>query len=486
VTVDTSTPTPARRTAAIYARISETVERRDKVADQIAQCERLAERRGYEIVRVYKDDGISALGGKERPGFDALLDGIVAHDFDVVLATEEERFARNLRDKTDLQAACMETGVVWETDRDGFVDPSTESGEFFSTMRAAMGRMESRRKSARQRSANADRAAAGRPNPGRRRFGYESDGIHPRPDEAAVVRRMFAHILEGRSLRSLSQALTAEGVDPSPGKDWSPRRVRDIITNPHYSGRVRHLGVITPSDVVIPIVSEEDAASARALLADPGRKVTPGNQRRHLLSGLVHCGVCGDALVYRNTYLCGDNPGHISITKRILETHVRDEVAAALITGGPALFASADGATIFALIESLSANRTAVSSTIEDRDEGFLPPDMARTRLALLKAERAQIEASLERARNEKGAGAALLDIARRLITEPVVDMSEFTSAKAHVLAEFDKLELSQQRDIVAGLLYVEVPKGRDPRRAHILHKLATHLNPDEPVAEQD
>ena len=158
------------RRAALYARISETVSQQDKVSDQIAACRRLAARRGLVVVAEYSDDGISALGGKVRPGFEALLDAASRREFDVILATEEERLARNVPEKAELQAVCMDAGVTWETERDGFVDPSTEAGEFFSTMRAAMGRMESRRKSSRQRSANADRASRGEPNPGRRRY----------------------------------------------------------------------------------------------------------------------------------------------------------------------------------------------------------------------------------------------------------------------------------------------------------------------------
>lgn len=471
-----------QKKAAIYARISETSENRDKVADQIAQCERLAARRGYEVVKRFKDDGISALGAKIRPGFEQLLDGVLAREFDVILATEEERFARNVKDKAELQAVCIEAGVVWETDRDGFVDPATEAGEFFSTMRAAMGRMESRRKSSRQRSANVDRAAVGKPNPGRRRYGYDVGGINPRPEEAAVVRRMFAHVTAGKSIRSIAMALTAEGVSPAPGTEWSSRRVRDIILNPHYAGSIRHLGQVIPSTFVVPIMTEDEAESARSLLNDPARKITPGNQRVHLLSGLLHCGVCGDKLVFRNSYICGDHPGHVSILKKIVEDHVRDEMAAALLTGGPALFASDDGAAIGALITAHAKNLEAVAAVLAYRDdpETALPEPVVRARLQELRVVRTSIEASLERARNEKGAGAALLTIARHLITDPVVDMSVFHAKKLDVLAAFDGLELSQQRDVVGALLYLELPKGRDPRRTHVWHKLATHLNPDE------
>lgn len=481
--------------AAIYARISETSEKRNKVADQVDQCRALAVKRGYEVIdrEPFTDDGISAMGAKVRPGFEALLDAILAREFDIVLATEEERFARNVKEKAELQAACIESGVVWETIRDGHVDPTSESGEFFSTIRAAMGRMESRRKAARQKAANDLKVSEGRPLPGRRRYGYDSDGINPRRIEDAVVVRMFKHILDGGSIRSLAVALTAEKVDPAPGVEWSPRRVRDIITNPHYAARLRHLGTVTGSDVIVAIVDEKTFDTANALLADPGRKVSPGNQRRHFLSGLVVCGECGNKLVFRNSYICGDHPGHVSMKKALLEEHVRDEIAKALLTGGAALFAGEKGEKITNLLVAYARNREAVSVATADRDEGLVPADMARTRLIELRNAREQIEVDLDRARHEKGAGAALLAIASKLLAEPAEDGIDFTLAKLPVLAEFDRLALDQKRGVVSALLWVQLPKGRDPRRAVILHRLATHLNPipldqddDVPIVRRD
>jgi DNA invertase Pin-like site-specific DNA recombinase len=466
--------------AAIYARISETGKNRDKVADQILQCKKLAKRRGYEVTATFKDDGISALGSKPRPGFNALLDGILTREFDVVLATEEERFARNVKDKADLQTACIDAGVVWETDRDGYVDPSTEAGEFFSTMRAAMGRMESRRKAARQRAANADRNAVGKPNPGRRRYGYETDGIRPRESEAVFVRRLFAHVAEGGSLRSAVKWLKAEGVDPAPGKEWSSRRVKDLLMNPHYSGHVRHLGSIVASDVVVPIVDAELAAEVVAILSDPSRKTTTGPKPKHLLSGLAHCTECGHAMTYMRSYICKPHPGHVSIQKKILEPLVRNEIAKAFISGGPSLFpTSPNGSNISVLIEAHEKNMAIVAATIADRDEGLVPANMARAHLLKLKGAREAIETELQRARTERGGASALLEIAQRLIVKPSFELREYEAMKETVLARFDELELDKQREIVRALLHIEVRSGRDISRVWIEHKLAVHLNPD-------
>jgi hypothetical protein len=231
---------------------------------------------------------------------------------------------------------------------------------------------------------------------------------------------------------------------------------------------------------VTPIVTREESETVRALLSDPARRRSPGNERKHLLSGLLVCGVCGDKLIFRNTYLCGDHPGHVSIKKELAESHIRSEVANALLTGGSALFSGEDGEEIGALISAHQRNREAVSAIITDRDEGLVPADVARARLVQLRGERLSIETKLDRARNEKGAGAALLKISEELFTTPVVEMRDFRAAHQQVLDKFDRLDLSQQRDIVQALVYIELPKGRAPRRIQVQHLLATHLNHDQ------
>jgi len=467
--------------AAIYARISETGKDRDKVADQIAMCRRMASRRGYEVVATFQDDGISALGSKARPGFNALLDGILSNAFEVVLASEEERFARNVKDKADLQAACIEGGVVWETDRDGFVDPATEAGEFFSTMRAAMGRMESRRKAARQRAANLDRAAVGKPNPGRRRYGYHTDGIRPIESEAAVVRRMFDHVADGGSLRSLMLALIEEQVDPAPGKNWNARRLRHILLSPHYSGFVTHLGVTTPSDVIIPVVDESLAADVRAIMMDAARTTSPGPKVKHLLSGLVYCGECGDRMFFMRGYICRTSTSHAQIKADFLERRVLDEVAKAFVSGGANLFPeAANGSTMRGLMAEHERNVQAVAQIIADRDEGLVPTSVARIRLVELREVRERIESELDKQRNSKSSAGALLEMAQSLLTADTYTIGDYETMKANVLERFAALDLDRRREIIRALVHVEVKKGRDTNaRVLVEHKLAVHLNPD-------
>jgi DNA invertase Pin-like site-specific DNA recombinase len=461
-------------TAAIYARQSEDVA--EGITNQKKRCTALIEARGWTVGRLYEDNDTSA-AKRRGPGtaWHRMLEDLRNGAADVVVAVDLDRLLRSTRDLIEITDSGARVLTV-----DGEIDLTTADGEFRATMLAGIARFEVRRKSERQKRANESRTAGGRPVPGRRRYGYETDGVTPREAEAVVVRRLFAHVAEGGSLRSATKWLTAEGISPAPGKVWSSRRVVDILKNPHYTGRVRHLGAVIESDVVVPIVDAELAAEVVAILNDPSRRTSPGPKPRHLLSGLIHCGECGAPLTYMRSYICKADLSHVSILKKIIEPRVRDEIAKAFISGGPALFpASPNGSNVSALVAAHEKNTASVAATIEDRDEGLVPVSMARARLIELRVAREAIEAELERARTEKGAASALLEIAQDLIVKPSFEMHEYAEMKETVLARFDDLDLDKQREILRALLYVEVRSGRDISRVWIEHKLAVHLNPD-------
>jgi DNA invertase Pin-like site-specific DNA recombinase len=70
--------------AALYVRVStdhQTTENQERELRQIA------ERRGWDVVHIYTDNGVSgAKGRKDRPGLDAMLKDAGRRKFDVVMA----------------------------------------------------------------------------------------------------------------------------------------------------------------------------------------------------------------------------------------------------------------------------------------------------------------------------------------------------------------------------------------------------------------
>jgi DNA invertase Pin-like site-specific DNA recombinase len=82
--------------AVLYLRVS-TVDQ--TTANQERELREVASRMGCEIVRAYKDHGISGTKGRdERPEFDRLLRDAAQRKFDMVMAWSVDRLGRSLQD----------------------------------------------------------------------------------------------------------------------------------------------------------------------------------------------------------------------------------------------------------------------------------------------------------------------------------------------------------------------------------------------------
>jgi DNA invertase Pin-like site-specific DNA recombinase len=82
--------------AVLYLRVS-TLDQ--TTANQERELREIAGRMGCEIVKVYKDHGISGTRGRDkRPGFDALCRAATRREFDVIMAWSVDRLGRSLQD----------------------------------------------------------------------------------------------------------------------------------------------------------------------------------------------------------------------------------------------------------------------------------------------------------------------------------------------------------------------------------------------------
>jgi DNA invertase Pin-like site-specific DNA recombinase len=84
------------RRAVIYLRVS-TIEQ--TTANQERELREIASRMGCEIVKVYRDHGISGAKGRDRrPAFDKLCRDAARREFDMVMAWSVDRLGRSLQD----------------------------------------------------------------------------------------------------------------------------------------------------------------------------------------------------------------------------------------------------------------------------------------------------------------------------------------------------------------------------------------------------
>lgn len=81
---------------AIYARVSTDTQ---TVENQLRELNEVAARLGWNVVQVFRDDGISGAKGRDqRPGYDALLKAVTKGQVDLVAAWAVDRLGRSLRD----------------------------------------------------------------------------------------------------------------------------------------------------------------------------------------------------------------------------------------------------------------------------------------------------------------------------------------------------------------------------------------------------
>lgn len=125
--------------AAIYLRVSTDGQ---STENQRLVLTEVAERRGWVIVRVYEDAGISGAKGRgKRGGFDALLKDGARRHFDVLLVAAIDRLGRSVAAVATALADMRAAGVTVYAHREG-MDGTSAYGNAMLGMAAVFAELE--------------------------------------------------------------------------------------------------------------------------------------------------------------------------------------------------------------------------------------------------------------------------------------------------------------------------------------------------------
>lgn len=129
----------AAKRAALYVRVSTDAQ---TVENQTHELRQVAERRGWHVVEVYKDAGISGSKGRDqRPGLDTMLKEASRRKFDVVMAWAIDRLGRSIVDLIGTIQHLEACGVDLYLDQQN-IDPTTPSGKLLYTVSGAFAEFE--------------------------------------------------------------------------------------------------------------------------------------------------------------------------------------------------------------------------------------------------------------------------------------------------------------------------------------------------------
>jgi DNA invertase Pin-like site-specific DNA recombinase len=114
-----------KRTA-LYLRVS-TIDQ--TTANQERELRQIASRMGCEIVKIYRDHGVSGAKGRNgRPAFDSLCKAAARREFDMVMAWSVDRLGRSLQDLVAFLSELHALGVDLFLHQQG-LDTTSPSGK---------------------------------------------------------------------------------------------------------------------------------------------------------------------------------------------------------------------------------------------------------------------------------------------------------------------------------------------------------------------
>lgn len=304
------TPAAAIRTlrAAIYTRVSkDTSGRARSPREQEADARRDCERLGLSVAGVYRDNdlGASRYSAKDRPEYARLRADIEAGRVDVVVAWEASRLARDTEVFGELAKLCRKAGTQLLING-RMHDPDDPDDEFNLGLGALLAQREVASTRKRVMRALDENARTGRVH-GRLQYGYRRIydergnqlGQEPDPTYGPVVTEMFRRIAAGETLNAVARDLNRRGVDRPTGGKWEGAHVAHIVKRQSYLGHRTHHGVITYPNAWPALVDDETWHAAQAQIGGRGAQVKAADRTaRHLLSGIITCGVCGGRTTY--------------------------------------------------------------------------------------------------------------------------------------------------------------------------------------------
>ena len=293
------------RKVGIYTRISRDDEGEALgVARQRTDCERLADLRTWQPVKVYEDNDVSAFKRNVvREEFELMLKDLKAGLIDGVVSYDLDRLARQPQDLERLIEIYDDRPRLEFATVTNDVNLGTADGRTMARIMVAFANKSSHDTSRRLKRKHLELAQQGKSNGGPAPYGWRKDDRDKvDPEAAGHIRAAQKEVLAGVRIGTIRTRWQEEGLgNPRAGtKRMAHHHVEHILANPRLAGfRIYH-GEILHGEDGKPVVGEwetintpEEWEAVCAAIAE--RKQNKAGQslaRKYLLSGIARCGLC--------------------------------------------------------------------------------------------------------------------------------------------------------------------------------------------------
>ena len=317
--------------AVAYCRVSTYKdEQLDSLEAQQNFFTQYAERSGYNLTKIYADEGKSGTRLKNRTQLLKLLSDAEKGEFEFVLIKDVSRLARNTVDFLTSIRKLKSLGV--KVVFVNYDQTSSETSEFMLTMLSAIAQEESANTSKRVKFGKRLNAQNGKvPN---FVYGYDKiDGeifdLHMNEEEAKTVRSIF-HMYVGLNIGAgkIAATLNSGGKKTKRGNFWTQTAVSRVLRNLIYTGKVINAKEevadflsgerkenppeqwLICENPNLRIISDELFEQAAILMKKRSENFAQGQRKsdKHIFSKKIKCVCCGSYFKrqtrnYKNTYI---------------------------------------------------------------------------------------------------------------------------------------------------------------------------------------
>jgi DNA invertase Pin-like site-specific DNA recombinase len=273
---------------------------------------------------VYVDNDISAVSGKRRPAYEALMAAVKAGEVRVVVIWRSDRLWRSRRERADGLELFKAARTRLEMVKGQSVDMTKAQDRAMVGLLGEFDTLEAEIKGERQQAAIIENAELGAYHGPNRPFGFQivytvtDKGwrlrtLVPDETEAALINEAVRRIIDdpNHSVRRVAVDWNERGLRTPTGKPWTSSPLKNILISPRNigtrehqpgfdGGRTTQRGTdnIQYPDSWPAIVDKGKWQELCESLSDPSRLLHDrGNARRHLLPGFIECGKCGARMV---------------------------------------------------------------------------------------------------------------------------------------------------------------------------------------------
>jgi len=306
----------------IYLRVSteEQAQEGFSIRGQEQKLKDYANIKDWTIYKIYADEGISGKNITERPAMNELIEDIKAGKVQNVLVFKIDRLTRSTADLLYLVELFNEYDCTFNSLMES-IDTQTASGRMFLKIIGIFAEFE--------RENIVERVSLGFERKVKEgyslcsnnvSYGYDREKGQKiqtiNPKEAETVREIYdMYVNQGLSIVGIAKILNLRGVTTKQGAVWDNSRVRDLISNCNYIGKVRHHVGDKKREYAVdglhePITSTELFEEAQKLLAK-NAKASPTKRPKEdtYFSGLLYCPKCKDkfdthAVETSKNYVC--------------------------------------------------------------------------------------------------------------------------------------------------------------------------------------